>query len=153
MAIGPYRWRRRPASRFGPLLVAFGLLVSIASWQGTNAALGFDLGVLAEAPFFALTFYLFLTLSNVPDGRRLQHPREPDESCTPRPTCAGCITTDVRRNKVDAPTWRSARSRACTMSDALWHDLRTCSTFSQSCQELTWGTEAIRRAAVLTSSR
>ena len=66
MAIGVYWWRRRPASRFGPLLVLFGVGVWVVSWQGANAPLAFDLGVLAEAPFFVLTFYLFLAF---PMGR------------------------------------------------------------------------------------
>jgi signal transduction histidine kinase len=66
MVIGLYWWRRRPALRFGPLLVAFGLLVWIVSWQGSNASLVFDIGVLAEGPTFALTFYLFLAF---PMGR------------------------------------------------------------------------------------
>jgi signal transduction histidine kinase len=66
MAIGLYWWRRRPASRFGPLLVAFGILAWIVSWQGSNVPLLFDLGVLAEAPTFVLTFYLFLAF---PMGR------------------------------------------------------------------------------------
>ncbi len=66
MAIGIYWWRRRPASRFGPLLVAFGILVWIVTWQLASAPLAFDIGVLAEAPFFVLTFYLFLAF---PMGR------------------------------------------------------------------------------------
>lgn len=66
MAIGLYWWRRRPASRFGPLLIAFGVLTWVTSWQGANAPLAFSLGVLAEAPFFVLTFYLFLAF---PMGR------------------------------------------------------------------------------------
>ena len=66
MLIGLYWWRRRPAQRFGPLLVAFGLLAWVVSWQGSNAHLLFDIGVLAEGPIFALTFYLFLAF---PMGR------------------------------------------------------------------------------------
>jgi signal transduction histidine kinase len=66
MAIGVYWWRRRPASRFGPLLIAFGVLVWIVSWQNAAAPLAFDLGVLAEGPAFVLTFYLFLSF---PMGR------------------------------------------------------------------------------------
>jgi signal transduction histidine kinase len=66
MAIGVYWWRRRPASRFGPLLVVFGVLVWLVSWQGARAPLMFDIGVLAEAPAFVLTFYLFLAF---PTGR------------------------------------------------------------------------------------
>lgn len=66
MAVGLYWWHRRPASRFGPLLVGFGILTWVVSWQGANAPLAFSLGVLAEAPFFVLTFYLFLAF---PMGR------------------------------------------------------------------------------------
>ena len=66
MAVGVYWWRRRPASRFGPLLVVFGVLTWIVSWQGANAPWAFSLGVLMEAPFFVLTFYLFLAF---PMGR------------------------------------------------------------------------------------
>lgn len=66
MGVGVYWWQRRPASRFGPLLVVFGALTWIVSWQGANAPLLFTLGVLAEAPFFVLTFYLFLAF---PMGR------------------------------------------------------------------------------------
>jgi signal transduction histidine kinase len=66
MAIGLYWWMRRPASRFGPLLVAFGALVWVVSWQGADWPLAFDLAVLAEAPAFLLTFYLFLAF---PMGR------------------------------------------------------------------------------------
>jgi signal transduction histidine kinase len=66
MTIGLYWWIRRPGSRFGPLLVLFGLLTWIVSWQGADEPLLFDIGVLAEAPFFVLTFYLFLAF---PMGR------------------------------------------------------------------------------------
>jgi signal transduction histidine kinase len=66
MAIGLYWWHRRPASRFGPLLVLFGLLTWVVSWQGADEPVLFDVGVLAEAPFFLLTFYLFLAF---PMGR------------------------------------------------------------------------------------
>jgi signal transduction histidine kinase len=60
MGTGLLWWRRRPGSRFGPLLIAFGALTWLVSWQSAEAAWAFDLGVLAEAPFFVLTFYLFL---------------------------------------------------------------------------------------------
>jgi len=66
MATGVFWWHRRPASRFGPLLVAFGIGVWIVSWQAASAPLLFDIGVLAEGPFFVLTFYLFLAF---PMGR------------------------------------------------------------------------------------
>jgi signal transduction histidine kinase len=66
MAIGLWWWIRRPASRFGTLLVLFGVGVWIVSWQGANAPLAFDLGVLVEPPFFLLSIYLFLAF---PMGR------------------------------------------------------------------------------------
>jgi signal transduction histidine kinase len=66
MAIGLYWWVRRPASRFGALLIAFGILVWVMSWQGSGASLVFDLGVLVEAPGWLLTIYLFLAF---PMGR------------------------------------------------------------------------------------
>jgi signal transduction histidine kinase len=66
MAIGVFWWKRRPRSRFGPLLVVFGVLTWMVSWQGAGAPLLFDIGVLAEAPLFVLTFYLFLAF---PMGR------------------------------------------------------------------------------------
>jgi signal transduction histidine kinase len=69
MLIGLYWWRRRPASGFGPLLVVLGVLTWVVSWQGSNTALVFDVGVLAEAPFFLWTLLLFLAF---PTGR-LEH--------------------------------------------------------------------------------
>jgi hypothetical protein len=66
MLIGLYWWRRRPLSRFGPLLIGFGLVVWVVSWQSSDRALAFDLGVLAEGPLTFLTFYLFLAF---PSGR------------------------------------------------------------------------------------
>ncbi len=66
MLIGLYWWRRRPASRFGPLLVAFGVVAWVVSWQSSDWPLAFNLGVLAEAPYTILTFALFLAF---PSGR------------------------------------------------------------------------------------
>jgi signal transduction histidine kinase len=66
LVIGLYWWKRRPVSRFGPLLVAFGLLTWVVSWQGASSPLAFDIGVLAEGPFWLLTIYLFLAF---PMGR------------------------------------------------------------------------------------
>jgi hypothetical protein len=47
MLIGLYWCRRRPASRL--LLIGFGLVMWVVSWQSSDRALAFDLGVLAEA--------------------------------------------------------------------------------------------------------
>src|SRR4051794_33641065 len=66
MLVGLYWWHRRPASRFGPLLIGFGLAAWVVSWQSSDRALVFDLGVLAEGPAAFLTFYLFLAF---PAGR------------------------------------------------------------------------------------
>src|SRR4051794_18080633 len=66
MLIGLYWWRRRAASRFGPLLIAFGVVAWVVSWQSSDWPLAFDLGVLAEAPYTILTFWLFLAF---PSGR------------------------------------------------------------------------------------
>jgi hypothetical protein len=60
MVIGLHWWLRRPASRFGPLLVLYGSITWLTSWQAANAPLAFDTGLLAEAPFFVLTIYVFL---------------------------------------------------------------------------------------------
>jgi signal transduction histidine kinase len=66
MLVGLYWWRRRPASRFGPLLIVFGVLSWVMSWESSDLPLAFDLGVLAEAPAVVLTIYLFLAF---PSGR------------------------------------------------------------------------------------
>ena len=50
MVIGLYWWWRRPVSRFGWLLIVFGLTSWVVSWQSSDWPLAFDLGVLAEAP-------------------------------------------------------------------------------------------------------
>ena len=42
------------------------MTVWVVSWQSSNWALAFDIGVLAEAVVFVLTFYLFLAF---PSGR------------------------------------------------------------------------------------
>jgi signal transduction histidine kinase len=66
LLVGLYWWLRRPASRFGPLLVTFGGLAWVYSLQSSDVPLLFDLGVVVEAPATWLTFYLFLAF---PMGR------------------------------------------------------------------------------------
>ena len=66
MLIGLYWWWRRPASRFGPLLIVFGVVAWVVSWQSSDWPPAFDLGVLAEAPYTILTFWLLLAF---PSGR------------------------------------------------------------------------------------
>jgi signal transduction histidine kinase len=55
--------RRRPASRLGPLLVALGFLAWPISWQGSDAAVLYSLGVLGAAPPIAMSLYLCLAFS------------------------------------------------------------------------------------------
>jgi signal transduction histidine kinase len=57
---------RRPGSRFGSMLVAFGVVAWVVSWQSADQRLLFDLGVVAEGPLLFLTFYLVLAF---PTGR------------------------------------------------------------------------------------
>jgi signal transduction histidine kinase len=64
--VGLYWFVRRPESSFGLLLGMFGLTTWVVSWQSSDWPLAFDLGVLAEAPFFVLTFSLFLAF---PSGK------------------------------------------------------------------------------------
>jgi hypothetical protein len=65
-AVGLYWWLRRPPSRFGPLLVGFGVLAWVVSWQASDWRPAFVVGVLAEGPAFLLRYYLFLAF---PMGR------------------------------------------------------------------------------------
>ena len=46
--------------------MTFGIVAWLISWQGSDWSLAFDIGVLAEAPAFLVTFYLFLAF---PIGR------------------------------------------------------------------------------------
>src|SRR4051812_32596738 len=57
MIIGLCWWLRRPASRFGPLLMSFGAIAWVYSWESADAPLLFDLGVLVEGPLTFATFY------------------------------------------------------------------------------------------------
>ena len=61
--VGLVWWRRRPASRLGPLLVALGYMSWPISWLGSDVALVYSLGVLGTAPLIAMSLYLCLAFS------------------------------------------------------------------------------------------
>ena len=61
--VGLVWWRRRPASRLGPLLVALGYMSWPISWLGSDVALVYSLGVLGTAPLTAMSLYLCLAFS------------------------------------------------------------------------------------------
>jgi signal transduction histidine kinase len=66
MLIGLFWWYRRPTSRMGPLLVAFGLLCwPLALVASTSPAL-FSIGVTMQSPTFVTMFLLILAF---PSGR------------------------------------------------------------------------------------
>jgi signal transduction histidine kinase len=64
--IGLAWWRRRPASRVGPLLVLFGLAAVPLALESSNAPMLVALGVPAEAVYVTLCVYLFVAF---PGGR------------------------------------------------------------------------------------
>jgi signal transduction histidine kinase len=66
MIVGVVWCRRRPGSRFGPLLIAFGLTSWLLSWQSANTPLVYDVGVLGDGTFIVLNFYICLAF---PTGR------------------------------------------------------------------------------------
>jgi hypothetical protein len=66
LLVGLYWFLRRPGSAFGPLLALFGMVVWVVSWQSSDWAIAFDIGVLAEGAAFVLTFWLFMAF---PSGR------------------------------------------------------------------------------------
>jgi signal transduction histidine kinase len=66
VAVGLLWWRRRPASRFGPLLVALGFVAWAVSWEASGRALLFVLGSAAEVAFVVLSFFIVLAF---PIGR------------------------------------------------------------------------------------
>jgi signal transduction histidine kinase len=61
--VGLLWWRRRPASRLGPLLVALVYVSWPISWQGSDVALVYSLGVFGTAPLIAMSLYLCLAFS------------------------------------------------------------------------------------------
>jgi signal transduction histidine kinase len=61
--VGLVWWRRRPASRLGPLLVALGYMSWPISWQGSNVPVVHSLGVLGTGPLIAMSLYLCLAFS------------------------------------------------------------------------------------------
>ena len=75
IGIGLY-WRlRRPASRFGPLLVAYGIVAWVVSWSSSDWAPAFVAAGVAQVLYFALTLFLLLAFPTgrleTPTARRL----------------------------------------------------------------------------------
>jgi signal transduction histidine kinase len=66
LLIGVVWWRRRPDSRFGPLLVLFGFASWPLSLQAAGTPLLYDLGVLGDALYIIVTFLVILAF---PVGR------------------------------------------------------------------------------------
>jgi signal transduction histidine kinase len=66
MLVGLAWWRRRPASRFGPLLVVFGLAALPLALESSGLPLMIALGVAAESLYFSLYLYLCVAF---PEGR------------------------------------------------------------------------------------
>ncbi len=63
IAVGLVWWRKRPATRFAALLVAFGLAAWPLSWVASDDAYLYNLGVLAEGSYLILNFFLILAFS------------------------------------------------------------------------------------------
>lgn len=66
IAVGLYWWQRRPASRFGPLLILFGAVAWVQGLQAANSPVLFAVGVLTEGVALLLGIYLVLAF---PMGR------------------------------------------------------------------------------------
>jgi signal transduction histidine kinase len=69
---GLIAWRRRPDSRFGPLMVAAGFAMFVSSLQWTSAALPYTMGLAFDLLPAALFIHVFLAF---PSGR-LERPVE-----------------------------------------------------------------------------
>jgi signal transduction histidine kinase len=66
LVVGLYTWRRRPDSRFGPLLVGNGFLYAATSFNASGAASAYTLGMVMWAVYVVYTAYLLLSF---PRGR------------------------------------------------------------------------------------
>jgi signal transduction histidine kinase len=60
LLVGLYWWVRRPESRLGVLLIAYGVVLSVVSWQSSDHSQLSTLGVLGDVPGVVLTFALIL---------------------------------------------------------------------------------------------
>jgi signal transduction histidine kinase len=69
---GLVAWRRRPDNRFGPLMIAAGLVLCLSCLQSSNAALPFSIGQAFDLLPIAMFLHVFLAL---PTG----HVRSPFE--------------------------------------------------------------------------
>jgi signal transduction histidine kinase len=64
--VGLLWWRRRPASRFGSLLVVLGYASWLLAWRASDQSLGYTVGALGDAPTTVMSLYLCLAF---PTGR------------------------------------------------------------------------------------
>jgi signal transduction histidine kinase len=66
LLVGLYWWKRRPQSRFGPVLAGYGLLAALVALQGASGSVAYSLGVLWGGPLFVATVAVILAF---PAGR------------------------------------------------------------------------------------
>jgi signal transduction histidine kinase len=64
--VGLYWLRVRPASRFGPVLIAYGFVAAVYVLQSSRHTVLFPIGLIWETPIYAMTELLILTF---PTGR------------------------------------------------------------------------------------
>ena len=95
--VGLLWWRRRPASRLGPLLVALGYMSWPLSWQGSDVPLIYSIGVVGIAPLIAMSVYLCLAFST---GRLQNACRRP--VARGAGLCAGALLRRVAAPLADA---------------------------------------------------
>ena len=95
--VGLLWWRRRPASRLGPLLVALGYMSWPLSWQGSDVPLIYSIGVVGITPLIAMSVYLCLAFST---GRLQNACRRP--VARGAGLCAGALLRRVAAPLADA---------------------------------------------------
>ena len=105
---GLVAWRRRPESRFGPLMIAGGFTTSLASLSSASDALAFTVGQAMDLVPFAVFIHVYLSF---PSGR-LPGDRN-DGSSAPPTSSRWDWSWSAWRSAASARTtcWPSSRSR------------------------------------------